>query len=64
MENSLNKLDQQGKKYVAELEAALAQYTELQQQAADMDASIPQYLLSNRRFSVLIPDAGTPELLR
>ena len=38
MENSLNKLDQQGKKYVAELEAALAQYTELQQQAADMDA--------------------------
>ena len=38
MENSLNKLDQQGKKYVAELEAALAQYTELQQQTADMDA--------------------------
>ena len=38
MENSLNKLDQQGKKYVAELEAALAQYTELQQQAVDMDA--------------------------
>ncbi len=34
----MNKLDQQGKKYVAELEAALAQYTELQQQAADMDA--------------------------
>ena len=38
MENSLNKMDQQEKKYVAELEAALAQYTELQQQAADMDA--------------------------
>ena len=38
MENSLNKLDQQEKKYACELEAALAQYTELQQQAADMDA--------------------------
>ena len=38
MENSLNKMDQQEKKYVAELEAALAQYTELQQQAANMDA--------------------------
>ena len=38
MENSLNKLDQQEKKYACELEAALAQYTELQQQAVDMDA--------------------------
>ena len=38
MENSLNKLDQQETKYASELEAALAQYTELQQQAADMEA--------------------------
>ena len=31
-------LNQQEKKYAAELDAALAQYTELQRQAADMDA--------------------------
>ena len=37
MESSLEKLDQQEMKYTDELEAALAQYTELQQQAADMD---------------------------
>lgn len=38
MESSLETLDQQEKKYTAELDAALVQYTELQQQAADMDA--------------------------
>ncbi len=37
MESSLEKLNQQETKYSDELEAALAQYTELQQQAADMD---------------------------
>ena len=38
MENSLGKLDHQEIKYTSELEAALAQYTELQQQTVDMDA--------------------------
>ena len=38
MESSLETLNQQEKKYTAELDTALAQYTELQQQAADMDA--------------------------
>ena len=38
MESSLETLNQQEEKYTAELDAALAQYTELQQQAADMDA--------------------------
>ena len=38
MESSLDTLNQQEKKYTAELDAALAQYTELQQQAVDMDA--------------------------
>ena len=38
MENSLKKLDQQETTYAGELEAALTQYIELQQQAADMDA--------------------------
>ena len=38
MESSLEKLNQQEMKYTSELEAALAQYTGLQQQAADMDA--------------------------
>ena len=38
MENSLNKLDQQEIKCASELESVLAQYTELQQEAADMDA--------------------------
>ena len=38
MESSLETLNQQEKKYTAELDAALAQYTELQQQSADMDA--------------------------
>ena len=38
MEFSLGTLNQQEKKYAAELDAALAQYSELQQQAADMDA--------------------------
>ena len=38
MENSLGKLDQQKIKYTSELEAALAQYTELQQQVADTAA--------------------------
>ncbi len=38
MESSLETLNQQEKKYTAELDAALAQYTELQQQVADMDA--------------------------
>ena len=37
MESSLETLNQQEEKYTAELDAALAQYTELQQQAADMD---------------------------
>ena len=38
MESSLETLNQQEKIYTAELDAALAQYTELQQQAADTDA--------------------------
>lgn len=38
MESSLGTLNQQEKKYSAELDAALVQHTELQQQAADMDA--------------------------
>ena len=38
MESSLETLNQQEKKYTAELDAALAQYSKLQQQAADMDA--------------------------
>lgn len=38
MESSLEMLNQQEEKYTAELDAALAQYAELQQQAADMDA--------------------------
>ena len=38
MESSLETLNQQEEKYVAELDAALTQYTELQQQTADMDA--------------------------
>ena len=38
MESSLETLNQQEEKYTAELDAALAQYSELQQQAADMDA--------------------------
>ena len=37
MESSLETLNQQEEKYTAELDAALAQYTELQQQSADMD---------------------------
>ena len=37
MESSLETLNQQEKKYTVELDAALAQYTELQQQAANMD---------------------------
>ena len=37
MESSLETLNQQEEKYSAELDAALAQYTELQQQSADMD---------------------------
>ena len=39
MESSLETLNQQEKKYTVELDAALAQYTELQQQAADMDTA-------------------------
>ena len=39
MENSLNKLDQQETKYASELEAALAQYTELQQETIAMDST-------------------------
>ena len=38
MESSLETLNQQEKKYTVELDTALTQYTELQQQAADMDA--------------------------
>ena len=38
MESSIETLNQQEEKYTAELDAALAQYTELQQQAPDMDA--------------------------
>ena len=49
MESSLEKIDQQEIKYVSELEAALAQYTELQQ-AADMDCPRTGYHLS--RYSV------------
>ena len=39
MESSLDKLDKQEDKYAAELETALAQYTELQQQVADIDTT-------------------------
>lgn len=39
MESSLETPNQQEKKYTVELDAALAQYTELQQQAADMDTA-------------------------
>ena len=39
LEFSLEKLQQQEAKYAAELDAALTQYAELQQQAADMDAT-------------------------
>lgn len=39
LEFSLEKLQQQETKYVAELDAALAQYAKLQQQAAGMDAT-------------------------
>ncbi|MDE7242795.1 MAG: MobA/MobL family protein [Oscillospiraceae bacterium] len=39
MESSLEKLNQQEDKYTAELDVALAQYTELQQQASDMDTT-------------------------
>ena len=39
MESSLEKLDQQETKYTDELETALAQYSELQQQVTDMDAA-------------------------
>ena len=41
MESSLETLNQQEEKYTAELDTALAQYAELQQQAADMDATEP-----------------------
>lgn len=37
MESSIRTLNQQEKKYAAELDAALTQYAELQQQASDMD---------------------------
>ncbi len=37
MESSLETLNQQEKKYTVELDMALAQYAELQQQVADMD---------------------------
>ncbi len=37
MESSPETLNQQEKKYTVELDVALAQYTELQQQASDMD---------------------------
>ena len=37
MESSLETLNQQEEKYTAELDTALAQYSELQQQTADMD---------------------------
>ena len=39
MESSLEKLNQQEAMYINELEAVLAQYTELQQKAADMDTT-------------------------
>ena len=39
MESSLETLNQQEEKYTTELDTALAQYTELQQQAADMDTT-------------------------
>lgn len=38
MDSSLQTLNQQEEKYTAEVDVVLAQYTELQQQAADMDA--------------------------
>ena len=38
MESSLDKLNRQEEKYTAELDAALAQYAELQQQVSNMDA--------------------------
>ena len=39
MESSLETLNQQEKKYTVELDVALAQYAELQQQVADMDTT-------------------------
>lgn len=39
METSLQKLDRQEEKYAGELDAALAQYADLRQQAAGMDAA-------------------------
>ena len=39
MESSLNQLNQQKGKYTVELDAALAQYAELQHQAADMNTT-------------------------
>ena len=39
MESSLETLNQQEKKYTVDLDMALAQYAELQQQAADMDTT-------------------------
>ena len=39
MESSLETLNRQEEKYTAELDVALAQYAELQQQAADVDAT-------------------------
>ena len=39
MESSLETLNQQEKKYTVELDMALAQYAELQQQVADMDTT-------------------------
>ncbi len=38
MESSLETLNRKEKKYTVELDTALAQYTELQQQSADIDA--------------------------
>ena len=38
MESSIETLNQQEEKYTAALDTALAQYTELQQQSADIDA--------------------------
>ena len=57
MESSLEKLDQQETKYTDELEAALVQYGELQQQATDMDAmeldTIRQAIRPNKEHEVV-----------
>ena len=61
MESSIETLNQQEEKYTVELEAALAQYTELQQQAVDMDT---MELESARRIIRPDKERETAQLLQ